>query len=186
MIWGINLGNKLDALTTILTAGSAAQDIVAYEKFSNIYRRINTDALSSSNLQFIDANKQTYALSAYNNYWGWGLILPADFAAADFDKYYLFYKYNNVTQGTILDNIINWDDANTTINRSVSSYNDWSKDNGTMQLLLANALFAGLNLFSTISGVSAQLIPTTLYELFLDDSSTVLTLDDDASILQLA
>jgi hypothetical protein len=55
-----------------------------------------------------------------------------------------------------------------------------------MQLLLANALFAGLNLFSTISGVSAQLIPTTLYELFLDDSSTVLTLDDNASILQLA
>jgi hypothetical protein len=184
--WGINLGDKLDALTTILTAGSASQSIVAYEKFSNTYRLINTDALSSSNLQFIDANKQTYALSAYNNYWGWGLILPADFAAADFDKYYLFYKYNNVAQGAILDNIINWDDANTTINRASSSYNDWSKDNGTMQLLLANALFAGLNLFSTISGVSAQLIPTTLYELFLDDSSTVLTLDDNASILQLA
>jgi PKD repeat protein len=184
--WGINLGDKLDALTTILTAGSASQSIVAYEKFSNTYRLINTDALSSSNLQFIDANKQTYALSAYNNYWGWGLILPADFAAADFDKYYLFYKYNNVAQGTILDNIINWDDANTTINRASSSYNDWSKDNGTMQLLLANALFAGLNLFSTISGASAQLIPTTLYELFLDDSSTVLTLDDNASILQLA
>lgn len=184
--WGINLGDKLDALTTILTAGSATQSIVAYEKFSNTYRLINTDALSSSNLQFIDANKQTYALSAYNNFWGWGLILPADFAAADFDKYYLFYKYNNIPQGTILDNIINWDDANTTITRTTSSYNDWSKDNGTMQLLLANALFAGLNLFSSISDASAQLIPTTLYELFLDDSSTVLTLDDNASILQLA
>lgn len=185
--WGINLGNKLDALTTILTAGSAAKNIVAYEKFSNTYRSINTDALSSSNLQFIDAAKQTYALSSYNNYWGWGLVLPADFTAADFDKYYLFYNYIDANQGSIIDNIINWNDGNTTITRTNSSYNEWAKDNGTMQLLLANALFSGLNLFSTISGTSAQIIPipTTLYELFLDDSSTVLTLDDDVSILQL-
>jgi hypothetical protein len=186
-IWGINLGNKLDALTTILTAGSAAQDIVAYEKFSNTYRRINTDALSSSNLQFTNDVKQTYALSSYNNFWGWGLVLPADFTAADFDKYYLFYEYIDAKQGTVIDNIINWNDYNTTIISSNSGYNEWSKDNGTMQLLLANVLFAGLNLFSAASGTSAQEIAAALlYELLLDDSSTTLLLDDGEATLQLA
>lgn len=153
--WGINLGNELNALTTILTAGSATKPIVAYEKFSNTYRLINTDALSSSNLQFIDATKQTYALSSYNNAWGWGLILPADFAAADFSKYYLFYDYNAATQNQVIDNIINWNDANTTISKTNSSYAAWSQDNGTVQTILANALFSGLNLFTVVSSTSA-------------------------------
>lgn len=183
--WGINLGNELNALTTILTAGSATKPIVAYEKFSDTYRLINTDALSSSNLQFIDANKQTYALSAYNNNWGWGLILPADFAATDFSKYYLFYEYDAATQNQIIDNIINWNDANTTIFRTNSSYAAWSQDNGTVQTIFANALFNGLNLFSVISGASAQEIPLPVYGLTLDDNNTFLLLNC-TSVLQLA
>jgi hypothetical protein len=172
-------------MTTILTAGSATKPIVAYEKFSNTYRLINTDALSSSNLQFIDANNQTYALSSYNSAWGWGLILPADFTASDFSKYYLFYDYNAATQNQMIDNIINWSDANTTISKSNSSYAAWSQDNGIIQTMIANALFSGLNLFTTISGTSAQEIPSALYALTLDDSNTFLLLDD-ASALQLA
>lgn len=183
--WGINLGSELNALTTILTAGSATKPIVAYEKFSNTYRLINTDALSSSNLQFIDANKQTYALSAYNNNWGWGLILPSDFVAADFNKYYLFYNYNAATQNEIIDNIINWSDANTTIFRTNSSYAAWSQDNGTIQTIIANALFSGLNLFTTISGTSANQIALPVYGLTLDDNNTFLLLNC-TSVLQLA
>ena len=184
-LWGINLGNELNALTTILTAGSATKPIVAYEKFSDTYKLINTDALSSSHLQFIDATKQTYALSAYNNNWGWGLILPNDFTASDFSKYYIFYEYNAATQNQVIDSIINWNDANTSIVRTNSSYAAWSQDNGIVQTIIAYALLNGLNLFTTISGTSAQEIPGTLYALTLDDNSTFLLLDD-ASALQLA
>jgi hypothetical protein len=176
--WGINLGDELNALTTILTAGSASKPIVSYEKFSSTYRLINTDALSSNNLQFIDEAKQTYALSAYNGGWGWGLVLPSDFTSADFDKYYLFYNYNAAKQGDVIDNIINWNDANTTISRTNSSYAAWFQDNGTVQTIIANALLGGLNLFTTISGTSAQEIPSNLYPLLtLDDGDTFLLLD---------
>lgn len=185
-VWGINLGTQLDALTTILTAGANTLPIVAYEKFSDTFKLINTDALSSTHLTFIDGVKQTYALSSYNNFWGWGLVLPEDFTPQMFDKYYIFYEYNPTPAANILDSTINWNDNNTTIVRSVSSLQTWTASNGTMQTMLANALFTGLNLFSIISGTSAQSIEPTISALLLDDSSTVLTLDDDSLILQLA
>lgn len=157
--WGTNLGSQLNSQTTILTAGSASKSIIAYEKFSNTYRLINTDALSSNFLEFIDNDNQTYALSTYNDKWGWGLVLPVNFNAADFDKYYLFYEYVDARQTLLLDSIINWDDINTTITRTASSYTEWTRDNGTVQTLLANSLFSGLDLFASVPGASALVVP---------------------------
>lgn len=180
--WGINLGEPLNAMTAILTAGEHTQPIVAYEKFSNTFRLIHTDALSSQYLIFTDPNKQTYPLSAYNDYWGWGLILPESFDPAIFDHYYLFYDYIPGYEGTILDSIINWNDNNTTISRSMSSYSNWSSDNGIMQTVIANTLYRGLSLFSPVVD---QYLPLQLLNnaMFLDDNSTVITLDDNISTL---
>lgn len=188
-LYGINLGIALDSQTTILTAGSGAGYIVAYEKFSGNYKLINTDLLSSVHIEFIDANKQTYALSAYNDFWGWGLVLPNNFEPQMFDKYYNFYEYVATPQGSIVNSIINWNDGINTISRSQSSYDAWSGSNGTMEKLLQQALFNGLTLFTIITGQSASYIPLppvaagTL--LWLDDSSTTLVLDDGTTGLAL-
>ena len=69
--YGINLRDKLDFYTTILTAGSASTPIVAYEKFSEKYKLLNTDVLSGNYSEFKNVALQTYALSTYSNYWGW-------------------------------------------------------------------------------------------------------------------
>ena len=180
--WGVNLGEPLNAMTAMLTAGAYTQPIVAYEKFSNTFKLIHTDALSSQHLTFVDPIKQTYPLSAYNDYWGWGLILPESFDPAIFDHYYIFYRYVPGYEGTILDSIINWSDSNTTISRTLSSYSKWSSDNGIMQTIIANTLFRGLSLFAPVAD---QYLPFLLLDdaMLLDDNSTFITLDDNISTL---
>lgn len=188
-VYGINLGSALDSQTTILTAGSAAGYIVAYEKFSGDYKLINTDLLSSTHIEFIDASKQTYALSAYNNFWGWGLVLPNNFEPQMFSKYYDFYEYIATPQGSIVNSTINWNDSINTISRTQSSYDAWSGSNGTMEKLLQQVIFNGLSLFSTVTGQSASYIPippvATGTLLWMDDSTTTLVLDDGATGLAL-
>lgn len=187
-LYGINLGDALDSQTTILTAGSAAGHIVAYEKFSGKYLLINTDLLSSANVQFIDANKQTYALSAYNDFWGWGLVLPDAFDATIFDHYYDFYAYVATPAGNVVNSIINWYDNLNTITRTQSSYASWTAKNGTMEKLLQQSLLQGLTIFSTITGQSAAYIAPIVATgtlLLLDDSATTLVLDDSLTGLVL-
>ena len=186
---GINLGDSLDSQTTILTAGSAAKHIVAYEKFSGNYLLINTDLLSSANVQFIDDVKQTYALSAYNDFWGWGLVLPDAFDARIFNHYYDFYAYVATPAGDVVNSIINWSDDLNTIIRTQSSYAAWTAKNGTMEKLLQQSLLQGLTIFSSITGQSAAYIappvPFAGTLLLLDDSATTLTLDDASTSLVL-
>jgi hypothetical protein len=91
---GINLGSELNFLTTTLTAGSASQPIVAYEKYGKNYQYINTDILSASYAN-IDSTKNTYKLSAYDNRWGWGLVLPNAFTATDIPNYYTFERFQS-------------------------------------------------------------------------------------------
>lgn len=189
-LYGINLGNALNSQTTILTAGSAAGHIVAYEKFSGKYLLINTDLLSSANIEFIDAAKQTYALSAYNDYWGWGLVLPNAFDATIFNHYYDFYAYDATAAGDVVNSIINWSDNLNTITRTQSSYAAWTAKNGTMEKLLQQSLLQGLTIFSNITGQSAAYIapPAPIVTgtlLLLDDSATTLTLDDSSTSLVL-
>lgn len=181
--WGVNLGNQLNAQTTILTAGSATQYIVAYERFSNTFHRINIDALSSANLQFIDPVTETYALSSYNDFWGWGLVLPENFNSIDFDKYYYFYEYVVQPRANILDAVINWNDSNTTI-LSSESYRTWTANNGTIQNLLTETLLTGLGLFGALTGMNASIFNNNY--LFFDDASSFLSLDDGESFLVLS
>jgi hypothetical protein len=59
---------------------------------------------------------------------------------------YNFY-YQRETVGDISDSIIDWTDPNTTISYTMTSYEDWSKNNGTMSNIFAQSLYEGLELF---------------------------------------
>jgi len=91
--------------------------IVAYEKFSKTYQYINTNILSASYAN-IDATKNTYKLSAYDNRWGWGLVLPNAFTATDIPNYYTFFNYVSTFENTYIGGLINWGDENTTIDKT--------------------------------------------------------------------
>ena len=68
--------------------------------------------------------------------------------ACSINYIYSFY-YQASSVGDITDSIINFDDPNNTLTYGITSYNDWSKDNGIMSNIFANSLYEGLNLFDT-------------------------------------
>lgn len=83
---GINKGNDLDFNTTVLTAGEGTSYIIAKEIFSNSYKMLNTNILSSSQVRYIDKTTKTYNLSDYKTGWGWGLILPENLGKSNYLK----------------------------------------------------------------------------------------------------
>jgi hypothetical protein len=192
--YGKNLGNSV-SLDYYITPGV---DLVAFEKFSGTYKRVNTFGmedytekfwtfeLSESPATITDLQVETLVqqdvylewsrtnaaditflsntpttittpvisnftgdgkLINYNDSWGWGLILPPDGYGVNLENYYLFYEYKDEVDGTLTNNIINYNDSNTTLTYSNSSYNDWSKPDGIISNMLAKQLYDGLDLF---------------------------------------
>jgi hypothetical protein len=104
--YGTNIGDQIDTLTYTITAGTP---IVALEKFSNSYTLLNTYQ------PLCAGSGQTYNLSQYTSDWGWPLVLPSSFSPQDFEKYYVFFEYVDGYDGTVTDNIINFENSKTTI-----------------------------------------------------------------------
>jgi hypothetical protein len=124
-IYGVNKGKELDFFTSVLTAGKS---IIAYEKYSEQYTLINTSlSASSMYLEYIDPVIKTYALSSYNPYWGWRLVLPDDYNVKFVPRYYSFYEYISGYDNTQTDGLINWADKNTTITENVETYSEWDE-----------------------------------------------------------
>lgn len=139
-IYGINKGKELDFLTTVLTAGN---DIILYEKFSENYRVVSTNLLSSSYVNFIDPVNKTYHLSSYSPKWGWGLVLPNTYINEHIPRYYRFYEYIPKYNNTQTEGIINWYSQYTTVNENISSISEW---NMVKQNMLVYALAKGLDI----------------------------------------
>lgn len=96
-VYGINLGDEINTNTYVVSAGTP---IVALEKFSNKYSLLNTE-------QPVEYTVNTvYALSSYNQNWGWPLVLPDTFQFGDIEKYYLFFEYVDTFDNTLYDNTI--------------------------------------------------------------------------------
>jgi hypothetical protein len=89
-----------------------------------------------------------YQLSAYNETWGWGLVLPEGTTVDDISNYYTFYEHNPRTSDLPINGVINYNDITNTLSYNISSYTDWSKKDGIMSNILTNQLYIGLNLFN--------------------------------------
>ena len=136
-IYGKNIGPRI-TITQTITAG---QRIVAHERFGNILKVVSTYQPVSA------VNSTSYVISAYNDSWGWGLVLPNTGYGMKIADYYTFYQHIPTAEGSIKDSVINFEDPNTTITSNVSSYADWSKQDGIISNLISNQLYKGLNLF---------------------------------------
>jgi streptogramin lyase len=143
-VFGINIGNKLDIYTTILTAGSASMPIVALEKFSNKYKLLNTDILSGNYTEYKNEALQTYALSTFSIRWGWNLVLPDAFTIDQIDETYSFYEYIHQPENSQLEGTIDWE--HTTWSQTLSSKTDWKT---IAENMLTCQLFKGLQLFTS-------------------------------------
>jgi len=140
--YGINKGEELDFFTSILTAGN---NIISYEKFSETYRVLNTNILSSvsGNITYIDANTRTYQLSTYHPNWGWGLLLPEEYSNDQIPLLYTFYNY--VTGYTDIQNegVINWSDPYNNIPKNITDIQVWDS---IKQKMICYTLAKGLGI----------------------------------------
>ena len=136
-VYGVNLGSEVSIFQTV----TAGQGLVAYERFGNILKVISTYQPTSA------VNSNSYVISAYNDNWGWGLVLPDTGYGEKIKDYYTFYNHIPTIEGSIKDSIINFEDTNTTKTPSTSSYSNWSQQDGIIANLISNQLYKGLDLF---------------------------------------
>tara|TARA_R100001460_G_scaffold42149_1_gene78125 strand:+ start:455 stop:2653 length:2199 start_codon:yes stop_codon:yes gene_type:complete len=155
---GRNLGPEVSSLTYEVTAGN---DLVAYEKYSNTYLRLNTfqplSALSGLNTGGGAKNANTYMLSDYStavtnsslsggNTWGWPLILPSTYDINTVNNFYEFYSLSAVTDNTIFSGLIDYNSGLTTVSFDEPLENLEGDDN-IFDINIRNSLFSSLSLF---------------------------------------
>ena len=152
-----NLSSLLDTSTYQVTAGT---DIVAYEKFSETYTRLNTyqPLCALSGNQYSKAgDTKTYMLSDFNTsatpatsggpYWGWPLMLPASYdSITDVDRFYKFYSLSAAYDNSIKGGLIDYTNALTTLDYS-TPLSSLVGDNNVFDVMIRNTLFSSLSLF---------------------------------------
>ena len=137
-VYGKNIGPEITLQQTV-TAGN---NIVTFERFSGTFKLVN----SLQPVSAIEPASNTYQIKDYADSWGWGLVLPEDGYGENISNYYFFYEHDPSFEGTIKDGIINFDDPNTTLQFTNSSYTSWSETDGIIANMLTNQLYKGLNL----------------------------------------
>jgi len=140
--YGFNKGDKLDFFTGILTAGN---NIIAFEKYSETYRVLNTDILSSTigGIQYIDNINRTYNLSSYHPNWGWSLILPDNYNNSQIPLFYDFYEYLVAYSNIQTEGVINWNDPLNTIPDNISTIEELD---GIKEKMIYYSLVKGLGI----------------------------------------
>jgi len=146
-VYGVNLGARLDFLTTILTSGNDGY-IVALERFSNRFTKYST-FITLISTDVINPALSTYALSSYNDTWGWNLLLTPSITGEAITNYYDFYEFIPTPENSHYNNVINFNDPYTTLQYTNSSYNDWVKRGGTVEEMIDYILYTGTGVLSS-------------------------------------
>jgi len=144
--YGKNRGELLPLETTLLETGVESKNILAYEKFSNQYKLVNTNILSATDIGYTSHN--TYPLSAYNRSWGWGLIMPNTITGIDINKYYEFYDFIDTVEGSYLQKFIDFDNPNNTYLTNLTSYDQYIDKWGIAEKVISHNLYTNLGLIS--------------------------------------
>lgn len=142
--------NNLENLGTIINVAtdtfSATEILVAKEKFSNIYKPVNTTLINGY------SSHEIIPFSMFNYYWGWGLVCPASISGNDISAYYDFYRLK-LTDQKIYNNILDFDNNNTNLSFNLSNSKLFYGDDGIIDQNIAYTLVNGLNLFSSATNV---------------------------------
>lgn len=111
LLQSIDAENQLDVQTTLLTAGTR---LALRNKYDAKYTVILVPPLSTT---------LVYPLSEFL---GYGLEQPVTVK-------YEFYNFIPQYTGEYIENQINWNDPQTVLSRTLSTFNDWYGDNGAIE-----------------------------------------------------
>lgn len=137
---GVNLGSLIDPITGTI---GLSENFVAYEIFTSTFNIIRFPVLSAYSLG------DQLPLSAYNSDWNLSLAIPDEVAGSNICQYYSFYRLLPTLSAGTVDNIINWEDINTTLSMTNSAYSNWINSGGIMDTALNYEISKGLRLFTS-------------------------------------
>lgn len=137
IVYGTSSGQLISAASDELNNGTP----ITLEQFGQC--EIITEGEDVLLTQPLSSSSQYYRLSDYNSTWGWPLLSGG---GRDILDVYNFYYQKDVTTD-IENSIIDFADPNNTISYNLTSYNDWSKNGGTMSNIFSQSLYEGLKLF---------------------------------------
>lgn len=140
-VYASSTGTLLSSATEMLSSG--VEITIDQLEQCSILTESDLSLFVESLSVYIGDSTQYYILSDYNSTWGWPLIEGGGRAITDI---YTFY-YHSSSLGEINDSVINFSDSNNTLSYNITSYDDWSKNDGIMSNIFANSLYEGLNLF---------------------------------------
>jgi hypothetical protein len=145
-IYGKNKGDKLNVKTSLLTAGPSVypSQVIAHEKFSNIYTLVNTNLPTLQPL----TTTLLYPLSNFDSTWGWNLVLPAGVSGIAIQDYYDFYNFKPGIESSPLQQFIDFSNTNTTLLSTNSSYDAFTQQGGIIDNILLYNLFTNLEILS--------------------------------------
>ncbi|MDB4396186.1 PKD domain-containing protein [bacterium] len=137
VVYGTSTGQLVSATSVQLNDGTP----ITQEQFGEC--TILTEGEVDLSIQALSSSSQYYSLSDYNSSWGWQLLTGDGRGVLDV---YDFYYQKDITTD-IENSIIDFSDPNNTISYNLTSYDDWSKNDGTMSNIFSQSLYEGLNLF---------------------------------------
>lgn len=145
--YGKNLGKQLNWVTSIVpTSGK----VVLYEKFGQVYSDGILTNYGVSQNSFLSGSTQVVRLSDVNTSWGWPLVLGDGVTGGiEVSRYYDVFEYTKGSDNLFYNNLINWDDAKTTVSQAISSYSDWFDTNNIVDNMINYQLSLGLGLLSS-------------------------------------
>lgn len=140
-----NLGAPISIQTGEFKVG---EPIIAYEIFSQKYRVItNTVVPETDNIPVILGQK--YPLSGINYKWGWALVTSNKLLSGiDIAPFYIFYNYLPSNKTEMIDNIVDFNNTQTTLSPNNSGYVNWIKYGGEMDKILGRTMYEGLKLIN--------------------------------------
>lgn len=138
-VYGRNLGPQINFLDYTIDSN---QNLVALEKFSNKYSKLDTDRT------FLDGGSlvSNPPLSAYSEDWGWPLILPSNYTPEHMDRYYAFFESVETEDGTITNHTLDLKNSYTSISSNIEMF----KDNEVFDNMIIETLYENLSLFDVV------------------------------------
>lgn len=137
--YGKNLGDEIDFCTGVI---STDETIIAYEKFSEKYTKLNCNISTNYISAYMtQPSSTTFYLSGFGEHslvndkiisntqlWGWCLVLPTQ-TTVNIPDYYKFYRFIPIADGEYLNSVIDWSNEHTTLSSQITnmSLDEWNR-----------------------------------------------------------
>jgi hypothetical protein len=134
-----NRGNVISSENYSITAGTP---VILKTKSLNSYKLIQTGYYYPNDVPLLSA--LTIGVSTYPLHNLCKLLNLGE----DWKSYYEFYEFSPSKNTVYVDGVIDWNNTQTVLNRNLSSYDNWVKDEGIIDTLFSYELYKGLGLIT--------------------------------------